>query len=426
MRFATQDHARDVTQELTILLVDDDSNLLSFLQTYLVARGHDVLVAQDAKEALRVQRECWIDLMVSDVNMPGMNGISLLEEAKRAQPDLQVVIITGKPEVRTAVDAIKLGAIDYLSKPFTMAQLESIVDSVSAQKTAHGALAECTHVHGRLDDFEIVDILGEGARGLILLGERFGQHFAIKALKVAELNGAARERSLRRFEAECQMLQRLHHPNIVGYVASGIAREERVPYLATEFVDARSLRDLIDDDDVRFQHVEVLALIRQLADALAHAHAQGIVHRDVKPANVLVDVNLDVTLVDFGVAAFPEMAEITLPDRVVGTPGYMAPEAFETSRVDHRADLFSLGVLSYELLAGERPFKGGTFLEIAHHVHNYSPRPLNTLSPDIPGVISFVVEGLLVKEPEARIASAAAVVECIDDVLSVLQEPNPH
>ena len=159
------------------------------------------------------------------------------------------------------------------------------------------------------------------------------------------------------------------HPNIVAIY--DFAVHEGNPFLAMEYVEARNLGQVLAESG-RFAPAEAVAIIGQVLDALACAHAVGIVHRDVKPANILLLANGRVKMTDFGIARF-DGAELTLDGAVIGTPSYMSPEQCRGEQVDARSDLFSTGVVLYELLSGERPFPGRNFAEVTWRLANEPP-----------------------------------------------------
>jgi predicted Ser/Thr protein kinase len=198
--------------------------------------------------------------------------------------------------------------------------------------------------------YELLEVVGRGGAGIVYRARdtRRGEHVAVKMLHESL---AADPELLRRFEREARVLRRLRHPAIVRLRDFGYDAER--PFLVMEFVEGRPLQQLLP-----LPRSQALALVLELCDALRHAHGHGLVHRDVKPGNILVDPSGRVRLADFGIAAFLDTqgeARLTASSHVVGTPAYMAPEARCGAAPDPRMDIYSLGVVLYQLLTGRLP-----------------------------------------------------------------------
>ena len=228
---------------------------------------------------------------------------------------------------------------------------------------------------------------------------------------------AASEVSAERFRREMLVTARLQHPHILPVLHAGT--HEGLLYYVMPYVAGESLRVRMERERA-LPTAEALRIVRELADALACAHTAGIIHRDVKPENVLLEHNHAV-LADFGVARALEhtslSGRLTSTGLGLGTPGYMAPEQFGGEAVDARADLYALGVIAYEMLAGEPLFPGATTPQrlIAAHLTE-RPRPLTTLRSDVSPELSALVARLLEKEPAARAQTADDVLRALDDV----------
>ncbi|HEU4334226.1 MAG TPA: protein kinase, partial [Candidatus Eisenbacteria bacterium] len=201
--------------------------------------------------------------------------------------------------------------------------------------------------------FEIVGVIGRGGMGTVYRARHAGLGRDV-ALKILSARLAADPEFVRRFEREARTLASLEHPNIVAVHDTGV--EAGAPYLVMEFVEGVSLRRLLAER--RLPPEEALGIVPQLCDALEYAHARGVIHRDVKPENILIDTKGRTKIADFGLAVIvgAEGPRLTRTDISMGTPHYMAPEQVESSRkVDHRADIYSMGVVLYEMLTGELP-----------------------------------------------------------------------
>jgi len=202
-------------------------------------------------------------------------------------------------------------------------------------------------------NLEIVELIGQGGMGVVYKAIQKNLNRTV-ALKVLSPKCSDDPEFLSRFGREAQALAQLSHPNIVAIYDTGV--HDRVPYLVMECVEGRSLRALLESKVITL--AQVLDLIPQICDALQYAHSRGVIHRDIKPENILVDASGRVKIADYGLAklAKAEDSRLTKSGFVMGTPHYMAPEQVEnSSQVDHRADIYSLGVIFYEMLTGELP-----------------------------------------------------------------------
>jgi serine/threonine protein kinase len=226
---------------------------------------------------------------------------------------------------------------------------------------------------------------------------------AIKLIRTDLQSGEDQADYVARFQREARAAGRCVHPNIVAIY--DFAVHEGNPFLAMEYVEARNLSQVLQESG-RFPQPQAIAIILQVLDALACAHDVGIVHRDVKPANILLSANCRVKMTDFGIARF-DGADLTLDGAVIGTPSYMSPEQCRGEVVDARSDLFSTGVVFHEMLTGERPFSGRNFIEVASHLVNEPLPDIRAKFPAISQALAAIIERALAKQPADRFASAA-------------------
>jgi serine/threonine-protein kinase len=265
----------------------------------------------------------------------------------------------------------------------------------------------------RMGPFEVEKQLGSGAMGSVYLARycKTGQRVALKVMAPG-LGG--NETALARFEREAQVLKQLSHPNIVRfYVASQF---QGTRFYAMEYIEGESL-DHVMQRRGRLTWEEVVELGRQMCAALQHAHHQGIVHRDLKPSNLMITADGTLKLTDFGIAKDLDVTQLTAANCTVGTAAYMSPEQCRGERnLTHKSDLYSLGVLLYELLTGRRPFQAETTMAMfLQHVNAVPERPSRIVF-DIPVWLDTLVCQLLEKKPEHRPFDAAVVAQALDQV----------
>lgn len=261
------------------------------------------------------------------------------------------------------------------------------------------------------DRYELRDRIGRGASGEVFeaMDNRLGRLVAIKIVPLRANNPEAALRALGEFQHEARAASRLSHPGIVTIHDFG--NSDTHAWLVMELVIGENLRSALDANG-RPELPEAIRIIRALLDALAYAHGRGLVHRDVKPGNILLSVGIDpgwgqVRLADFGIAHVGAVE--AAPDQgPLGSPTVMAPEQVNGAAVDHRADLWAAGVILYELLTGQRPFTGG-YPAIFDAILDSEPPPPSTLVPDLPPAFDAVIARALAKRAEDRFPDAGAM-----------------
>ena len=258
----------------------------------------------------------------------------------------------------------------------------------------------------RLGKYEIRGTLGRGAMGVVYDGwdPAIERRVAIKTVRLLrEDSDAEAEEGLARFRREAQAAGRLQHPNIVGVFDYGETAE--FAYLVMEFVNGRTLKSVLDAQE-RFPIPEVARVMEELLDALQYSHEHGVVHRDIKPANMILTRDARVKVADFGVARI-ESSSMTQVGTVIGTPAYMSPEQLAGQPVDSRSDIYSAGVVLYQLLTGDRPYHGNNLTSIYHQALNSEPVPPSKLAMTVPPAFDPVVARAMAKRPQERYATAA-------------------
>ena len=258
--------------------------------------------------------------------------------------------------------------------------------------------------------YRIDGTIGRGAMGVIYRAHdpMIDRAVALKLVRTDLLEGADRADFIVRFQREAQAAARCAHPNIVAVY--DFATHEGNPFIAMEFVEGWSLAQLIAR--ARPSLDRTVSIVRQILDALAVAHAQGVVHRDIKPANILVAAGDRVKVTDFGISRMGG-SELTQSGAMIGTPSYMSPEQCRGDPVDFRSDLFSTGALLYEMLAGERPFPGDNLNQITYRlVHEPAP-PLAVKAPEMPAALQGVLDRALAKLPDGRFGSAVEMADAL-------------
>jgi hypothetical protein len=286
-----------------------------------------------------------------------------------------------------------------------------------------GWLAASEHPEhlGRLDGFEVVAWLGSGGMGVVYKGIDPSLNRPV-AIKVLSPQWSTDPGARRRFTREARAVAAVSHPHVVTIYAVGEWRGR--PYLVMEYVAGVSLRQRLDEAGP-LELVEVLRIGAQIAAGLAAAHAQGLIHRDIKPGNVLLENELDrAKITDFGLARAVDDIHLSQCGALAGTPPYMAPEQASGLALDRRSDLFSLGSVVYEMCTGQLAFGGGSTLEVIRRVCDEEPAPLRELNPHAPAWLAEIVERLMAKDPVRRFRSTDEVAELLWHHLARLQDPS--
>ncbi|MDE2335630.1 MAG: protein kinase [Rhodospirillales bacterium] len=274
----------------------------------------------------------------------------------------------------------------------------------------------------KLGKYEIRGILGKGAMGTVYdaLDPVIDRRVAIKTATRPDPNDAEAMEEFTRFKREAQAAGRLAHPNIVGIFDYG--ETDSLAYIVMEFVDGRTLKAVLDANE-RLPPREIVRVMEGLLGGLAYSHERGVVHRDIKPANIMLTRDGTVKIADFGIARI-ESSSMTQAGTIMGTPAYMSPEQFMGQTVDLRTDIYSAGVVLYQMLTGERPFDG-SMTAIMHKVLNTDPPRPSDLSVTAPHAFDAVVARAMARRPDARFPTAAAFAAALRQAMEGGDEPAP-
>src|SRR5262245_13570268 len=257
--------------------------------------------------------------------------------------------------------------------------------------------------------YRLDKLIGEGGMGDVYRATHvhIDTEFAVKLVKPEFV---ANQTAIKRFRREANAAGRIHHPNAVRVTDFGVT-PERIVYLVMELVQGHSLRSLMRNEK-KLDYIRAVRIVLQICGALEAAHRGGVIHRDLKPDNILIEKVHDterVKVLDFGIAKLKETktdAFLTQAGTIIGTPQYMSPEQCQGKPLDPASDIYSIGILLYEMLSGTVPFDGESILQVVYDQLHAPPRPLREISPDTPAPLAQVVMRALEKEPADRQSSA--------------------
>lgn len=320
----------------------------------------------------------------------------------RNKPDIGTVFL-GEKKLKNVSRPIKVYALTGKDLPTPPIEKTAILDTPVDRKAGTS-----------ISHYRILGKIGEGGMGVVYKAEdtKLKRTVALKFLRT-EIVGSAEQKA--RFFKEAQAAASLNHPNI-GTIYEIDEVEGRI-FIAMEFVEGQDLLEKIESGPINIE--EALKFAIQIGEGLTEAHEKGIVHRDIKSANIMVTKNGQAKIMDFGLAKTARDTMVTKEGTTLGTVAYMSPEQGRGETVDHRADIWSLGVIMYEMLAGQRPFKGEYETALVYLILNEDPEPLK----DVPADIESIVNRMLAKKPDDRYQSAGELVKDLSKYRSRLLKP---
>jgi CHASE2 domain-containing sensor protein/tRNA A-37 threonylcarbamoyl transferase component Bud32 len=311
---------------------------------------------------------------------------------------------------------------EHIAKAGNFKDIEDRIDKLTAAgdtlifgtvgvKKDVAVLLNNTAVNPTLGRYEIIKELGSGSMGKVFLGKdpRINRDVAIKTLRYEEIDAEEIAEIKSRFFREAEAAGKLSHSNIVTIYDVG--EDYDIAYMAMELLDGNDLTKYCHKENL-LPLPEVIRAVSCVAAALDYAHASGVVHRDIKPANIMILHNREIKVTDFGIARVMDASK-TQTGIVLGTPSYMSPEQIAGQKVDGRSDLFSLGVVLYELLSGRKPFAADNLATLMYNITSVAPVPLKEIIHDMPDKVVTIAEKLLVKDPALRYQTGK---ELIDDL----------
>lgn len=402
-----------------ILVVDDEPIIRMLLVSWLTTEGFEVLEAANGQAALALAREQVPGLILSDVMMPLLDGYGLLEQL-RADPHtagIPLIFLSARTDRVDLRRGMNLGADDYLAKPFSRAE---VLEAVSARIKRQLTL-EQSHTLPMVDrrsasrdqtfkppitvkGYRMVRKLGSGGMSEVFLAirETDGLELALKVLDTRINDDVG---LLRRFIQEYALLAQIDHPNVAKIYDQGFADEHA--FLSMEYFAGGNIMRRIASGMAQDQ---ALGVTVQVALALTQIHGLGIVHRDVKPDNLMLRQDGSVALIDFGIAKLADRTmDQTRHGEIVGSPYYLSPEQAAGGAVSAASDIYCLGVIFFEMLTGERPYAADRMeVLLAHHLFSPPPR-----LPPRHAALQDLLDQMMHKDPARRLGNAQAVVDSI-------------
>ncbi|HJQ26647.1 MAG TPA: protein kinase [Blastocatellia bacterium] len=422
-----------------LLVVDDNEMNRDILSRILLRRGHRVAMAANGREALGLLEAQSFDLVLLDILMPELDGYETLARMKSspALSQLPVIFISAFDDVPEKIKAFQAGGVDYITKPFqaeevlvraeTQLQImrlqralreqnqellrknSELVEAQQRTDKVFSALADALPGQVLDQKYRLDEKIGSGGFGAVFRATHLGLNRAVAVKVFRPMPGNDSPEALARFRLEGISASRVSHPNAVAVLDCGIS-ESGIAYLVMELLDGHSLASELQAQKA-LPLARVIEVVVPVCQVLAAVHEQGMVHRDIKPDNIFLHRTPEgeiVKVVDFGLAKIfgdeAHDAAKTVTGGIIGTPAYLAPERITGEGYDGRADVYSLGVIMFQMLTGHLPFEpkdGGAMALLMMHMTKEPPRPRD-LNSAVPPDIDALVLATLIKDPAER------------------------
>jgi CheY-like chemotaxis protein/tRNA A-37 threonylcarbamoyl transferase component Bud32 len=414
-----------------ILVVEDDPGMLLVIEDLLIGENYSVDAVENGLKCCELLQSNDYDFVILDWDLPDINGIDILKKMRADGVTTPVMMLTGRTAVDYKAEGLDSGANDYLTKPFHFKEFLARVRAGLRQSLKANQPSMPVPLRGNNQElinrsglagtalvarYEFIELLGEGGVGIVFKARHshLDKLVAIKMLNKEELT----EEVCRRFEREARVISRLEHPNVARVFDFGFT-EHQQPYMVMEYIEGKALDTILKEQ--KFLPAEqAMDIVMQACDGMSHAHSAGIVHRDIKPGNLVLREaepgTVIVKILDFGCARLKDPAlkkgpDLTQKGEVLGSPLYLCPEQIMGNKADERSDIYSLGCVFYQMLTGYPPHLAEDPMAIVVKHVKEDVLPFKKLRPDVsfPAGLEEIVLKMLEKEPQVRYQSMADV-----------------
>ncbi|MBN1864393.1 MAG: protein kinase [Victivallales bacterium] len=392
-----------------IFILDDSKDGYKDLyERVLNTGGHDILYITGTTDILKPLFQFKPDVVVINVEDGDTTNISRLSEVKKhpnfSHTPVLVVLGESQNEINLAMSS---GANEYILKPIRETDLTSRISILLNRVNLFNDEFAPGTIFARR--YRILSLLGKGGDSTVYQAEDTSQNDSHVALKILKLKKDS-ENFTAQFERETSGLEKLNHPNIVKLLGHG--KIEGVYYVVTEFIKGRNLGDIIKESPLSEESAVELAL--QVAEVFKYMNTFGIIHRDIKPDNILISDEGEVKVVDFGLSREEHQQTVSIRGEMSGTPQYLAPEYIDGKNLSNKVDIYSLGITLFYMTSGILPFQGRTPMALLNKQLNEPPPVLSETTHGISQEFSDLIGRMLIKNPDERIP--------LDELISVLQQ----
>lgn len=412
----------------SILIVDDNEDLASSMRGFLEGKGNTVKSANCGKDAYDILDAEDFDLLILDWELPDASGPDICQYYRKFGGLGAVLMLTGRNSSEDKVTGLNAGADDYLTKPVNIPEFSARIDALLRRVSMIKKEEPPTYDESMVGKtfaatYMINAVLGKGAMGIVYHATHttLKRSSAVKVLTDHPMQKGDRKR----FEREARAMSLLDHPSLVKIYDFGFA-DQRTPYIVMEFIEGRTLNEILKEQG-KLSVKEAIPVFIGICEGLHHAHLQSIIHRDLKPANVMVSNSGQCKILDLGVAKISEEEtdmKLTVAGEIFGSPYYMSPEQALSKALDHRSDIYSLGCLMFEVLTGELPFMGDSFVELVN-AKTKATQPPSICQHDpqakFPPALDKLLMKTLEKSPANRPNSMTQIIEELNTINSSIQ-----
>lgn len=404
-----------------MLLAIRSEEMREKFQEALAKKDFEIKAVQNVWEVFEALIDYTFDIFIAESNLPGTTCYELVKYCRKRHPAMQTIIIAHDATIAEAVSITKQGVFNYLEMPVDEKTITAQVRMALIEKkdmlirNLVPNLDINKNIFKFLPDLDVVTQLGTGSTGIVFQVKKSNANYALKILR-SDL--APEMHQLQRggqFLSEAKILSNIKHPNIVKIYDYGFS-DNYMPYILMEFIKGKPLTKIIKHNSLDMK--KRLNIFVQICKAIQFIHNNKVLHRDIKPGNIMIANDLTVKLTDFGLAHIIDTSSST-DNQISGSPAYMSPEAFsETDTIDHHSDIFSLGILGYELFTGEKPFSGNNISEIRHSICNMKPIAPSKVNPELHMEIEYILHEMLAKKPKNRFDNLTNIINSAESLAS--------
>lgn len=410
--------SRALRGSIGVLVLDPEQAAALDLTKALYRRGYNCNAVSCPHKALDMLRGGTYSILIAELNLPVMPGTALMAKLRQLHADVRTVFVSAAANVEMAVEVAKLGAADVIQKPFDLDDLCRRVDALAAEMLpiapGSGDFQAPDTLHcGDLPGYKIIKRIGAGAMGSVFQARQRNLNRLV-AIKVIRGSAFADASAQQRFVIEAHATARMNHPNIIqvyDLIECGGSL-----FLIMEYFPSRELSQVVAVNG-KLSWQRAVSLVRQIAGALVHASSQGIVHRDVKPENILIGKGWAAKLTDFGLAhdlAAPHSRRVEDENFIVGAPAYLSPEQVCSERhLDVRSDIYSLGICLFYMIEGHDPYRGSVADLLDAHLNELLP-PLTV--DGVPDSVRTILVRMTAKKRADRYQDAAELLAALRKV----------
>lgn len=409
----------------TILIADDDDKLRQLVRRILELDGHKIIECSSGAAAIEAFKITTPDLAILDINMGvGANGYEVCKYIRGDSfgASIPVIFLTGMNKEEDLIQGFQEGADDYIKKPFSLpefkARVKAQLERLKRQTRTITQLGDKqfkigSEIEGEKDNYIISSRLSSGGMGVIFRGSRLSDKLEV-VIKTLNSSFVDNYKDIQRFLREANITISSSHPNVAQGIE--IVRTAEHCFYVMRYVQGESLDIKLEKE--KYIHIkDCLNIIKQITTGLQHLHSLSLIHRDIKPGNILVDSNNTAILVDMGLTKTANsQPDLTTEGVILGTPYYLSPEQAMGEILDIRSDIYSLGATFYHCATGNVPFRGSSTLAIINARFLGEPISPKETIPEIPDEVSHIISKMMARNPKNRYQTPTDLLQALERI----------